>query len=59
MNYYHMDMDHLIRHYDVTGKNCPKYFVEHSDRWQVFKDYVEEYREKYRKEDKTLTSGED
>ncbi|MBR1866876.1 MAG: N-acetylmuramoyl-L-alanine amidase [Lachnospiraceae bacterium] len=47
MNYYHMDMDHLIRHYDVTGKNCPKYFVEHEDRWEVFKGFVEEYREKY------------
>lgn len=50
MNYYHLDMDHLIRHYDVTGKNCPKYFVEHDDRWEVFKGFVEEYREKYRKE---------
>lgn len=50
MNYYNLDMDHLIRHYDVTGKNCPKYFVEHEDRWQVFKDFVEEYREKYKTE---------
>lgn len=48
MNYYHMDMSQLIRHYDVTGKNCPKYFVEHEDRWEVFKGYVGEYREKYR-----------
>ena len=52
MNYYHIDMDHLIRHYDVTGKNCPKYFVEHEDRWQVFKDYVAEYRQKYAKDNK-------
>lgn len=48
MNYYNLDMDHLIRHYDVTGKNCPKYFVEHKDRWEVFKGFVEEYREKYK-----------
>lgn len=54
MNYYHLDMDRLIRHYDVTGKNCPKYFVEHSDRWSVFKGYVEEYREKFAEEDKIL-----
>ncbi len=47
MNYYHLDMDHLIRHYDVTGKNCPKYFVEHEDRWEIFKDFVKQYREKY------------
>ena len=54
MNYYHLDMDRLIRHYDVTGKNCPKYFVEHSDRWDVFKGYVEEYREKFAEEDQIL-----
>lgn len=51
MNYYHLDMEHLIRHYDVTGKNCPKYFVEHPDRWEVFKEYVEQYREKYKDEE--------
>ncbi len=50
MNYYHIEMDHLIRHYDVTGKICPKYFVEHEDRWEVFKGFVSQYREKYREE---------
>lgn len=23
----------IIRHYDVTGKMCPLYFVEHEDEW--------------------------
>ena len=46
MDYYQLDMDRLIRHYDVTGKNCPKYFVEHEDRWEVFKGFVGQYREK-------------
>ena len=55
MNYYHIDMDHLIRHYDVTGKNCPKYFVEHPDRWDVFKGFVKEYREKYKGMDYEVT----
>lgn len=50
MNYYNLDMSRLIRHYDITGKNCPKYFVEHEDRWEVFKGFVEEYREKYKNE---------
>lgn len=50
MNYYQIDMDHLIRHYDVTGKNCPKYFVEHEDRWEVFKGFVEEYRKRFAEE---------
>lgn len=26
----------VIRHYDVTGKLCPKYFVEHEDAWEQF-----------------------
>ena len=24
----------VIRHYDVIGKNCPKYYVEHEDAWE-------------------------
>lgn len=27
----------VIRHYDVTGKNCPKYFVENEEAWDVFR----------------------
>ena len=30
----------VIRHYDVTGKNCPKYFVENEDAWNTFKEDV-------------------
>ena len=30
----------VIRHYDVTGKNCPKYFVEHEDAWDEFRQNV-------------------
>lgn len=26
----------IIRHYDVTGKNCPKYFVEDEKAWENF-----------------------
>src|SRR5699024_4392142 len=32
--------DQVIRHYDVTGKVCPKYFVEHEEAWQQFKEEV-------------------
>lgn len=28
----------LWRHYDVTEKICPKYFVEHEDAWEAFKE---------------------
>ncbi|CAB1252383.1 putative N-acetylmuramoyl-L-alanine amidase [Ruminococcaceae bacterium BL-6] len=30
----------LIRHYDVTGKVCPKYYVDHPDVWNKFKQAV-------------------
>lgn len=30
----------IIRHYDVTGKNCPKYFVENEKAWETFKKDV-------------------
>jgi len=32
----------VIRHYDVTGKICPKYFVEHEDAWEQFKADVQQ-----------------
>lgn len=32
--------DQVIRHFDVTGKNCPKYFVENEDAWAEFKANV-------------------
>ena len=30
----------VIRHYDVTGKICPKYYVENEDAWLAFKQDV-------------------
>ena len=37
--------DDIIRHYDVTGKMCPRYFVENEDSWEAFKaDVAEEIR---------------
>lgn len=32
----------VIRHYDVTGKLCPKYFVEHEDAWEQLKRDIQE-----------------
>lgn len=42
---YHIEKDHIIRHYDVTGKECPKYYVENEDKWEEFKEDVMKYRE--------------
>lgn len=62
-----------IRHYDVTGKACPKWFVDNPDEWEKFKDdlgveevlrykTVEEMPEYYRKDiqeliDRGIISG--
>jgi len=31
----------VIRHYDVSGKRCPLYYVEHEDAWEAFREDVE------------------
>ena len=36
-------IDNIIRHYDVTGKNCPKYYVENEREWEKFKQDVGNY----------------
>ena len=32
----------VIRHYDVNEKECPKYFVDHEDAWQQFREDVDQ-----------------
>ena len=32
-----LDAGDIIRHYDITGKECPRYFVTNEDSWQDFK----------------------
>lgn len=47
---YNLVKDDIIRHYDVTGKNCPKYFVEHEEEWEKFKETVFAKQENEKKE---------
>lgn len=35
-----LDSDDVIRHYDITGKQCPLYFVKNEDAWEQFKKDV-------------------
>ena len=35
-----LDENDVIRHYDVTGKDCPKYFVENEKGWERFRKDV-------------------
>lgn len=37
MNKYNISTDKVIRHFDVTGKNCPAPFVSNESRWNEFK----------------------
>ena len=37
----------VIRHYDVTGKDCPKYYVEHPEAWERFVSDVALAAEKF------------
>lgn len=39
-----LDNDCVIRHYDVTGKECPRYFVRHPEEWTAFCRAVTDYR---------------
>ena len=36
-----LDRENIIRHYDVTGKICPKYYVENPAAWEELKNSVE------------------
>ena len=40
--------ENVIRHYDVTGKLCPLYYVEHEDAWTQFKKDVDTYLQVYK-----------
>ena len=35
-----LDSSDIIRHYDITGKQCPLYFVTHENVWERFKKDV-------------------
>ena len=35
-----LDSDDVIRHYDITGKQCPLYFVTHEDKWEQFRQEI-------------------
>lgn len=37
MQRYGIDTDHVLRHYDVTGKRCPMPWVDDQAQWNAFK----------------------
>jgi N-acetylmuramoyl-L-alanine amidase CwlA len=45
--YYELDKDEIIRHYDVNGKICPKFFVDNPASWELFRQDVINYGKAY------------
>ena len=52
--YLDVDPNQVIRHYDVTGKLCPLYYVEHEDAWEALKSDVYTWAKSH---EKTEDSG--
>lgn len=47
---YNIPKSRVIRHYDVTGKNCPAYFVKNEEAWKKFRDEIfEEEKKEFKK----------
>lgn len=44
---YELQKEDIIRHYDVTGKNCPKYYVKHPKKWNALRTEIMEQMKKY------------
>lgn len=63
MKKYNIDVDHVIRHYDATRKNCPAPFVSDQERWNNFKKKLQEQsteeKEKYTDYEKRVRNWQD
>lgn len=42
MQRYGINTDHVLRHYDVTGKRCPMPWVDDPAQWTAFKDMLKQ-----------------
>ena len=42
MQRYGIDTEHVVRHYDVTGKRCPMPWVDDPAQWTAFKDMLKQ-----------------
>lgn len=40
-----LDTEQVIRHYDVTGKECPRYYVKNEEAWQQLLQDVVDFRQ--------------
>lgn len=47
---YEISEENIIRHYDITKKLCPKYYVKHPEAWKTLKSDVLNFLEKNKKD---------
>lgn len=45
---YALQKQDIIRHYDVTGKMCPKYYVKHPKKWEKLQNDIFQEMKKYK-----------
>lgn len=45
---YGIKKENVIRHYDVTGKNCPAYFVKDEEAWIKFRNEIFETNKEFK-----------
>ena len=51
MGRYDLGVEDVIRHYDVTGKMCPKYYVKHKNEWTTLKKNISIELSRYSKKE--------
>lgn len=56
MKKYNVPMENVIRHYDVTGKECPLPFVKSNALWQDFKNMLKADIHKYQVNQRILVN---
>ncbi len=49
--------EQVIRHYDVTGKPCPLYYVDHPKEWEQFLTDVQAYIQEHGTEPEAIFTG--
>lgn len=51
---YNLKSEDILRHYDVTGKECPRYYVKNEKKWEAFKKdvfvYIKDSKKRSEKE---------
>lgn len=41
VDYYKLEREEILRHYDVTGKECPRYLVQQPEAWDRFLEKID------------------